>query len=62
MDAKWRVSHVELLEGELLFGFVVYDQKDRPCVSIGYANNVEAIAGRDLILAALKDAEEVLGR
>jgi hypothetical protein len=27
MNEKWRVSHVELLEGGLLFGFVLYDQK-----------------------------------
>jgi hypothetical protein len=62
MEKKWRVGHVELLEGGALFGFVLYDQKDRPCVSIGYSNDVEAFAGRDLVLAALKDAEEVLGR
>jgi hypothetical protein len=30
MDEKWRVGHVELLEGGLLFGFVLYDQKGRP--------------------------------
>ena len=59
MEKKWRVGHVELLEGGALFGFVLYDQKDRPCVSIGYSNDVEAFAGRDLVLAALKDAEEV---
>ena len=27
MEKKWRVSHVELLEGGLLFGFVLYDEK-----------------------------------
>ena len=27
MDEKWRVSRVELLEGGLLYGFVLYDQK-----------------------------------
>ena len=27
MDEKWRVSRVELLEGGLLFGFALYDQK-----------------------------------
>ena len=26
MDVKWRVSNVELLEGGLLYGFVLYDQ------------------------------------
>jgi hypothetical protein len=62
MEKKWRVGHIELLEGGALFGFVLYDQKDRPCVSIGYSNDVEAFAGRDLVLAALKDAEEVFGR
>ena len=29
MDEKWRVSRVELLEGGLLYGFVLYDQKAR---------------------------------
>ena len=27
MDEKWRAGHVELLEGGLLFGFVLYDRK-----------------------------------
>ena len=27
MEKKWRVSDVELLEGGLLFGFALYDQK-----------------------------------
>jgi hypothetical protein len=27
MDEKWRVSRVELLEGGLLYGFVLYDQR-----------------------------------
>ena len=30
MDEKWRVSRVELLEGGLLYGFALYDQKGRP--------------------------------
>ena len=34
MEENWRVSRVELLEGGLLFGFVLYDQKGRPCVSL----------------------------
>jgi hypothetical protein len=34
---KWRVSRVELLEGGLLFRFVLYDKNGRPCVSSGYA-------------------------
>ena len=38
MDEKWRVSRVELLEGGLLFGFVLYDQMGRPSVSFGYAD------------------------
>jgi hypothetical protein len=62
MEKKWRVSQVELLEGGALFGFVLYDQKGWPCVSFGYANDVEAFAGRDLVLAALNGAEQVLGR
>jgi hypothetical protein len=61
-DPQDLVTQVELLEGGLLFGFVLYDQKGRPCVSFGYANDVEAFAGRDLVLAALKGAEQVLGR
>ena len=32
MEKKWRVSDVELLEGGLLFGFALYDQKGMPCV------------------------------
>ena len=62
MDEKWRVSRVELLEGGLLFGFVLYDQKGRPCVSFGYADDTKANLGRDHVKAALKDAEQVLGR
>jgi hypothetical protein len=62
MDDKWRVSGVELLEGGLLFGFVLYDQKGRPCVSVGYADDKKANVGRNHVAAALKDAEQVLGR
>ena len=45
MDEKWKVSRVELLEGRLLFGFVLYDQKGRPSVSFGYADRAKAKAG-----------------
>ena len=45
MEKKWRVSHVELLEGGLLFGFVLYDEKGRPCVSFGYADDKKAECG-----------------
>jgi hypothetical protein len=62
MEKKWRVSHVELLEGGLLFGFVLYDEKGRPCVSFGYADDKKANVGRNQVAAALKDAEQVLGR
>ena len=62
MDEKWRVSHVELLEGGLLFWFVLYDQKGRPCVSFGYADDKKANLGRNRVAAALKDAEQILGR
>ncbi len=62
MDEKWRVSHVELLEGELLFGFVLYDQRGRPCVSFGYADHAKAKLGRNHVAAALKDAEQILAR
>jgi hypothetical protein len=62
MDDKWRVSRVELLEGGLLFGFVLYDQKGRPCVSFGYSNRAKANLGRNHVAAALKDAEQILGR
>ena len=61
MDEKWRVGHVELLEGGLLFGFVLYDQKGRPCVSFGYADDKKANLGRNHVAAALKDAEQILG-
>ena len=62
MDEKWRVSHVELLEGGLLFGLVLYDEKGRPCVSFGYSGRAKADLGRNHVAAALKDAEQVLGR
>jgi hypothetical protein len=62
MDDKWRVGNVELLEGGLLFGFVLYDQKGRPSVSFGYADDKKANVGRDYVAAALKEAEEVLAR
>jgi hypothetical protein len=62
MEKKWRVSHVELLEGGLLFGFVLYDEKGRPCVSFGYTDDEKANAGRGHVEAALRGAEEVLGR
>ena len=62
MEKEWRVSHVELLEGGLLYGFVLYDQKGRPCVSFGYADDRKANVGRDHVEAALKGVEQVLGR
>ena len=31
-----------VLEGGPLFGFVLYDQKGRPCVSFGYADDKKA--------------------
>ena len=60
MDEKWRVSRVELLEGGLLYGFVLYDQRGRPSVSFGYQTEAKAIAGRDHVVAALNGAQEVL--
>jgi hypothetical protein len=62
MDEKWRVSRVELLEGGLLYGFVLYDQRGRPSASFGYADRAQAKLGRKHVAAALKDAEQVLGR
>jgi hypothetical protein len=62
MEKNWKVSHVELLEGGTHFGFVLYDQKGRPCVSFGYADDKKASAGRDLVAAALREVEQVLGR
>ena len=62
MEKNWKVSHVELLEGGTHFGFVLYDQKGRPCVSFGYADDKKAFAGRDLVAAALREVEQVLGR
>ena len=62
MDEKWRVSHVELLEGGLLFGLVLCDEKGRPCVSFGYSGRAKADLSRNHVAAALKDAEQVLGR
>jgi hypothetical protein len=61
MEKKWRVSQVELLEGGLLFGFVLYDEKGRPCVSFGYGTDEEAVAGRKHVEAALNGVAEVLG-
>jgi hypothetical protein len=60
MDEKWRVSRVQLLEGGLLYGFMLYDQKARPRVSVGYQTEAKAIAGRDHVVAALNGAQEVL--
>jgi hypothetical protein len=60
MEKKWRVSNVELLEGGLLFGFALYDQKGMPCGSFGYQTEAKAIAGRDHAVAALSGAQEVL--
>jgi hypothetical protein len=62
MEENWKVSHVELLEGGQLFGFVLYDQRGRPSVSFGYADDKKANVGRNHVAAALKDAEQVLGR
>jgi hypothetical protein len=61
MDEKWRVSRVELLEGGLLYGFVLYDQRGRPSASFGYSDRAKAKLGRNHVAAALKDAEQVLG-
>ena len=60
MEKKWRVSDVELLEGGLLFGFALYDQKGMPCVSFGYQTEANANAARNHVMAALNGAEEVL--
>ena len=60
-DEKWRVSRVELLEGGLLYGFVLYDQRGRPSASFGYSDRAKAKLGRNHVAAALKDAEQVLG-
>ena len=60
MVEKWRVSPVELLEGGLLFGFVLYDQKGRPCVSFGYADDKKANVGRDHVAAALRTRSKFL--
>jgi hypothetical protein len=59
MEKKWRVSDVELLEGGLLFGFALYDERGLPCVSFGYQTEATA-AGRDHVVAALNGVEEVL--
>ena len=55
------MDSVELLEGGLLYGFVLYDQKGRPSVSFGYADRANAKLSRNHVAAALKDAEQVLG-
>lgn len=61
MEKRWRVSQVELLEGGLLFGFALYDQKGKPCVSLGYKSEAEATLGREHVMAAMKAVEEILG-
>jgi hypothetical protein len=62
MDRNWKVSPVELLEGGMHFGFVLYDRRGLPCLSIGYDDEAKASAARDRVLEALKEADEVLGR
>jgi hypothetical protein len=59
MEKKWRVGDVEL-EGGLLFGLVLHDQKGKPCVSFGYQTEAKANAGRNHVMAALNGVEEVL--
>jgi hypothetical protein len=61
MEKKWRLSQVELLEGGLLFGFALCDQKGKPCVSLGYQTEEEANAAHDHVVAALTGVEEILG-
>jgi hypothetical protein len=51
MDEKWRVSRVELLEGGLLYGFVLYDQRGTPSVSFGYSDRAKAKLGRNHVAA-----------
>jgi hypothetical protein len=46
----------------MLFGFVLYDQRGLPCLSIGYDDQAKASAARARVLDALKEADEVLGR
>jgi hypothetical protein len=61
MDEKWRVSRVELLEGGLLYGFVLYDQKGQAECFVRLLGPSETKLGRNHVAAALKDAEQVLG-
>ena len=61
MDEKWRVSHVELSK-EGCFWVRTLRRERRPCVSFGYADDKKANVGRNHVAAALKDAEQVLGR
>jgi hypothetical protein len=62
MERNWKVSRVELLEGGMHFGFVIYDQRGLPCLSVGYDDDAKASAARGRVLDALKEADEVLGR
>ena len=39
---------------------MLYDQKGRPCVSFGYADDKKANLGHNHVAAAIKDAEQVL--
>jgi hypothetical protein len=61
MEKKWRLRHVELLDGGLLSGFALYDQMGLPCVSLGYRTEAKANESRDHVVAALNGVEEVLG-
>jgi 2-phospho-L-lactate transferase/gluconeogenesis factor (CofD/UPF0052 family) len=62
MERNWKVSRVELLEGGMHFGFVLYDRQGLPCLSIGFVDEAKASAARAKVLEALKEADEVLGR
>ena len=62
MDEKMEGWSRRTARRRLLVGFVLYDQKGRPCVSFGYADDKKAKLGRNHVAAALKDAEQILAR
>ena len=64
MEKKWRVSDVELLEGGLLFGFALYDQKgtavrfvripDQPKLMRAAEHRTEPVACKTTLPVSLK--------
>ena len=54
---RWRVGEVQWVRGRggefSEWGFVLYEQSGRPCVTFLYSRGLDAQAGRDQVQAAL---------